>query len=616
MKKFLLFTAYFCIAFTLLQANDIVLPNGSFEKLNKAGDWPLKWNKNAKSKGQLKTGDAAEGKNYLRFEKGYAVLDYTFKKDIPGGTELELSAMARGGGDCKFGISVTYKTKNSQTGKVKYISQNCVYDKPLTDKWQKFSGKVKLRKNIVPGELIIGYYRTNRKGFLELDDVKISSLSSEQPAAAPTVKIEENSTPAPAETAPAAPASAPSEKITFKPSVNLPSLPTEVRTELTPREMYLTLPEIIYAVPGIESNIFFENVVDCANINAYAVEVKSKAGKQFCNRWAWTPNAEDAGKNYELELTLFNDHGKVISGKTRICVAKEPADRSKAIRLALLGDSLLLCKYPEHLRDTMIKNGFVNYVPVGSYTPSGEKPKKGDMAHDAYGGFTWSDFITRWRYSAKALAGVQDKAEREQMLALGVINVPKSQDYRQRSPLLHLENGKPVLDIPNWFKRINNGNAPEVIIIELGGNDVFDVSASNLDKQIAKVMKNVRILLAELRKHAPDTLIGVTTGQLGAAQDAFGFNYGCMQSAYQYRRNIQRYNREISKLIKELKDPAIELIPIHQSIDPLNSYIKQSHKVSKRSKTKTMMYDNALHPNLEGGYQVGDAIYCYLIHKF
>jgi ABC-type glycerol-3-phosphate transport system substrate-binding protein len=65
------------------------------------------------------------------------------------------------GGDCKFSISVTYKTKNSKTGKVKYISQNCVYDKPLTDKWQKFSGKIKLRKNIVPGELIIGYYRTN-----------------------------------------------------------------------------------------------------------------------------------------------------------------------------------------------------------------------------------------------------------------------------------------------------------------------------------------------------------------------------------------------------------------------------------------------------------------------
>ena len=51
-----------------------------------------------------------------------------------------------------------------------------------------------------------------------------------------------------------------------------------VPKSITPPGLKMMLPEVIYAVPGIESNIYFANVVDTANINAYAVEVKCARG--------------------------------------------------------------------------------------------------------------------------------------------------------------------------------------------------------------------------------------------------------------------------------------------------------------------------------------------------
>ena len=73
------------------------------------------------------------------------------------------------------------------------------------------------------------------------------------------------------------------------------------------------------------------------------------------------------------------------------------------------GDSLNGSSATELSESVMKQTGFVNYVPVGSYTPSGEIPQAGDMAHDAYGGFAWGDFLRRWKYSIHVVNGIQDK---------------------------------------------------------------------------------------------------------------------------------------------------------------------------------------------------------------
>ena len=390
------------------------------------------------------------------------------------------------------------------------------------------------------------------------------------------------------------------------------SCPPPKAVSITPPRLKMMLPEVIYAVPGIETNVYFENIVDSATPRAYAFEVKCAKGVFGEKRWSWIPAKEDAGKSFDFEVRLFNDYGMVASSKGKVVVANEPADRRKNITLALLAASGVNCGYPAHLLSVMREAGFVNYTPVGNHSGGGRPVVKGGVAHDGYGGFSWESFLNRWYYSAEELPLAQNEAEKEQMRAIGVRNLPKSQAYRLRSPLLRVVNGKRVLDIPAWLKKINQGKAPDFILIQLGGNDMFGAMAHNMDAKCNAAISNARKILAELRKHAPNATIGLMTGALGCGQDGFGANYGSFQSQYQFRRNMMTYNRALDALVKELKDPKLKLIPIHQSIDPENSYITKSSPAHARTKKKITRDANALHPTKEGGYQLGDAIYCWL----
>ena len=106
-----------------------------------------------------------------------------------------------------------------------------------------------------------------------------------------------------------------------------------------PRYLKSGLPEIVYAAPGIECNIYFENVVDTAVFRNYAVEVRCSRGAQGEHRWYWMPTAEDAGKSFDLELRLFDDDGMVLSSTCKVVVAAKAAEPQKKFTLALLADS-------------------------------------------------------------------------------------------------------------------------------------------------------------------------------------------------------------------------------------------------------------------------------------
>lgn len=379
-----------------------------------------------------------------------------------------------------------------------------------------------------------------------------------------------------------------------------------------PPFLKLMLPEVIYAAPGIESNIYFENIIDSATPRNYAVEVKCPRGSQYSDRWFWTPEPEDSGKSFDMEIRLFNDYGMLLSKRAKIIVAKASADRKRKFTLALLADSITNCGYPAHMLNVMREHGFINYIPVGSHTAFGKIGKKGSVLHDGYGGFSWSEFQNRWLYTADELPPLQNRAEREQMLAFGVKNLPKSEAYRLRSPLLRIVNGKKVLDIPAWLKKINQGKAPDFIVFQLGTNDISSATPETIKTHYEKVRKNAASLLAALRKHAPDAVIGITTGICGCSQDGFGANYRTRLTRYQYRRNIHYYNRKIAEFIKQQKDSKLILIPIHQAIDPVSGYITGMVNINARNKKQVRLDRNALHPAKEGGYQIGDAICCWL----
>ena len=66
----------------------------------------------------------------------------------------------------------------------------------------------------------------------------------------------------------------------------------------------LLLPEVIYALPGFEINIYFQNIVTVINPANYAFDVECEKGRCDQLRWRWIPEEEDAGK-HKLKLYTF-----------------------------------------------------------------------------------------------------------------------------------------------------------------------------------------------------------------------------------------------------------------------------------------------------------------------
>ena len=95
----------------------------------------------------------------------------------------------------------------------------------------------------------------------------------------------------------------------------------------------------------------------------------------------------------------------------------------------------------------------------------------------------------------------------------------------------------------------------------------------------------------------------------GANQDAFGANYACKLTSWQYRKNLDIYNRALQKKAKELN---IHVVPIYMNIDTENNmkYLKQP--VNQDNKQMILRANNGVHPAKAGYHQMGDTLYCYV----
>ena len=376
----------------------------------------------------------------------------------------------------------------------------------------------------------------------------------------------------------------------------------------------LSLPPVIYAAPEIESNIYFANIFNAIVPENFAYIVRCKKGVLQNHRWCWTPTKDDAGKSYPMTVEVRDDRGVIDRAECVIKVAAPAREVARKITLALLSASSGGSGYTQFLMETMHQTGYTHYTPVGTYHRCGLPLKPGLAASDSYGGWAWRTFLTQWKYTRDEFNGVQDQAEKEQMKLLGVSTLDQRNDYRMKSPLLNVRNGKVVVDVQGWFDRINGGKAPDFIIIDLGGNDVFSANEDQIHARMQEqILPAMTAVINELRKAAPNATIGICQSGLGSRfQDAYGANYGCFQTRYQFLRNKRIYNAAVEKFVADRNDPEIIVLPYYQSIDPVNGYPVRQLPASAREKNTVARGINALHTTSSGAWQMADAMYCWL----
>ena len=374
------------------------------------------------------------------------------------------------------------------------------------------------------------------------------------------------------------------------------------------------LPEVLYAAPGLELNVYFGNVFDSVVPQRYAFQSFCEKGRSETRRWCFTPEAADAGRRYELVVNAWDDSGLVAAATSTVCVAGVPGDPSRAMVTALLGDSLTNAKYQDHLFNVMREAGYSGYRPVGARKPA----SRDGVWYDGYGGYTFESFLTRYALSEEEVDNIQDVAEREQLKALGMSVKVVSERQRQllRSPLVRLENGRKVVDVQGWLDRINGGSAPDVVLIELGVNSVFSYrgEAAELHRRIrAEVIPQLTKLLNTLRPQMPKALFLLSTLPVGASQDAFAANYGSSWNEVQHRKIMFALNREFDGYVRTAGDANLRLLPLGQAVDPVEGFVRGRRKASARSEVEVEMNVNAVHLSKVGGRQMGDAIAAMLM---
>jgi lysophospholipase L1-like esterase len=349
----------------------------------------------------------------------------------------------------------------------------------------------------------------------------------------------------------------------------------------------LELPPVVYAVPGIETNIYFDNLVLTTNSSNYVFDVNCKKGRNDAKRWRLVPKDKDIG-SYKWTLRVLNSKNEVLAtGTTKIIVSPQKAGAGKKVSLLIIGDSLTdATVYPTAIYGLVTKSG-TDLTMIGSHAGRGRKPKK--VAHEGYGGWTWNSFCTRW--TAK-------------------------KDYRAKSNFLVLKNGKPTLDFKAYVKKYAKGKNPDFITIMLGTNDIYSAQDNNVKARIKKIFSSADKFIAEIKKNAPKTQIGLAlTVPPASTQDAFGSNYKCGQTRWQYRRNQFKLVEAMIKKYEKGKVKNVSLIPAFVGIDCENNFPSRREKINSHDPKVIMRQSNGVHPASSGYKQIADVFYCWLKYK-
>ena len=351
-------------------------------------------------------------------------------------------------------------------------------------------------------------------------------------------------------------------------------------------DVRLLVPEKIYAVPGVEMNVYFNNIVTVVNPANYVFDVDCAKGRNDLKRWRFTPQKEDVG-TWKWKIRVIGEDGVVAEGESEVVVVPEDAGKGSTFSLLIVGASQTGAgHYPNRVAELMKQPGNPGFTSVGTRG-------KGPGRHEGYGGWRWDSFLTRWGYTGKSKND----------------GMHPNRPVGFNSPFLFEKDGKGVFDLNEYFKRNNGGKVPDAVSFQLGLNDFFLATDETIAEVTKKSIANMEKLIAEFRKLKPAPEIFVFQHIPGAGQDGFGKSYSCGRTSWQYRKNLDHYNRALLQKSKELK---FIIVPVYINIDTENNYPWQEQPLNGENPAKVQRQNNGVHPAKPGYYQMGDVLYCRL----
>ncbi len=348
----------------------------------------------------------------------------------------------------------------------------------------------------------------------------------------------------------------------------------------------LTLPPVLYAVPGIETNLYFESTVLAINPANLAFDVTCAKGVQQRERWTFVPKPEDIG-TVPFTLTVYGEGNRLLAEATSVVTVVDPAPPAQ-LSVLMIGDSLTHASvYPARILEACAQDARLKVRLIGTHEPRKETP---ELRHEGYGGWTAARFVSHFEAEAW------------------------KDGTRAGSPFVFAgADGKPAFDIARYYREQNAGNPPDVVTVLLGCNDTFGANEAGQAAAIAAALANFEVLIRGIRAAGPKTAIGILLLVPPAAtQDAFGANYACGQTRWQYRRNQHRLVARTLETYGNREADGIWLLPTSVIVDPYNGFPAVTVKANAHSPVDSTRLNNGVHPNEVGYRQLGDAVYAWL----
>lgn len=346
--------------------------------------------------------------------------------------------------------------------------------------------------------------------------------------------------------------------------------------------LQLTLPPVVYAVPGVPLSIYLDNIVLTEHPEEFRFEVQCDAGSVEATRWTIMPRDADTG-DHAMEVVVKDAQGRTLErAKTTLRVVPHDAGSDRALRLLIVGDSLTAATlYPNEIARLLDGPKNPKWKMLGT-APASARGGGPGVAHEGYGGWRWSTFLSEWdSQPAGASAGPLAR--------------------RKSSPFLFADaNNKGVLDLPRYFKEHCDNQPPDVVTFLLGINDCFGANPDDpaaMDRTIHAALDNADKLLAAFHKAAPRAAlaVGLTTPP-NARESGFEANYKGRYHRWGWKRIQHRLVQCMIERLGRRTQENIFLVPTELNLDPVAGYPE----------------NNGVHPNATGYAQIGASFYAWL----
>jgi lysophospholipase L1-like esterase len=337
----------------------------------------------------------------------------------------------------------------------------------------------------------------------------------------------------------------------------------------------LTLPPEVYAVVGLRTSIYYDNIVLTPTPEAYQFQVTCDIGVQEERCWTVTPNAQDLGAR-TLTVTVRDKDGKALGhAATTLKVVPADAGASREIRLLIVGDSLThATTYSNEIARLLSLPGNPRWKMLGTHRTSSARE---GVAHEGYGGWTWQRFASHYEPNPDGT-------------------------YRKRSsPFVYLgADGKPVLDVKRYFDEECGGERPDFVTFLLGINDCFSVNPDDpaaIEARIDAMMAQANVLLTAFRQAAPKAEIGIClVTPPNCREEGFEANYQGKYHRWGWKRIQHRLvQRQIERFAGRTEE-RLSVVPTELNLDPKDGYPT----------------NNGVHPNEFGYKQIGASVFSWL----